>query len=699
GGNLTISRGGSATTNMILSLAGTGTHTFNADSGRTITVASTATLADKTNEKGTLRKTGAGELIFQGTNTYTGLTTVENGSLVVNRSNFTATITSNAITVNLTSTPAAGTLPILSGPLFSNSLATRTVTVSGGGSLTNVAFFNNRNLILAIGSSGVSGKLTANPSTVYVQPGQLGSTRISWTTTGCSTAQVYVTTEANPAGQLFAESPSFSNALANWISQGRVIFSLYANQSRTVLLDEIVVTGTPSPLRLPGVLGNDMVLQRDAEVPVWGWAEPGQPVQVKFAGQTKNATAGADGKWQVRLDPMGASTTGRTMEVTSGGSSLARTNVLVGEVWVLSGQSNMEWNLTANGETNAIARANYPWLRTFTIGWPFGTTNQPNLDAYRTSPASDVTAPGTQWSVISSANAGHIYTVGFYFAESLRQALGAGVPIGLIQGAVGSTSGECWVGKATRDADPDLQYIGTEVWPTPPTNPWFVDKYVMYHALIAPLQPFGIRGVLWYQGEGNTYQGEPNGGPHVSHYRDLLIGLIEGWRRDWNQGNFPFLLVQLPKYGATKTAWDSWERVREAQLQVSQEVPNTGLAITIDTGTADPHPPDKQPIGERLARLARATVHGEAIVPTGPIYAGGSADGTGVNLLFANAGLGLQSTGGAPRTFEVAGADGVFSPATATITGTDTVRLTSLAVPRIVSVRYGWDWSPDVNLV
>lgn len=559
-------------------------------------------------------------------------------------------------------------------------------------------------LIVWLGIFGVasaaapSGQITANPSTVYVQPGQLGSTRISWTTTGCSTAQVYVSTEANPAGQLFAEAPSFTNALANWISQGRVIFSLYANQSRTVLLDEIVVTGTASPLRLPGVLGHGMVLQRNATVPVWGWAEPGQAVQVNFADQTKTATAGGGGKWQVRLDPMVASTNGRAMQVTSGGSSLTLTNVLVGEVWVLSGQSNMEWNLTANGETNAIARADYPWLRTFTIGWPFGTQAQPNLDVYRTSPASDATAPGTQWSVISPANAGHIYTVGFYFAESLRRALGAGVPIGLIQAAVGSTSGECWVGKATRDANPALQYIGTEVWPTPPTNPWFVDKYIMYHAMIAPLQPYGMRGVLWYQGEGNTYQGEPNGGPNLARYRDLLTGLIEGWRRDWNQGSFPFFLVQLPKYGATKVSWDSWERVREAQLQVSQSVPNTGLAISIDTGSADPHPLDKQPIGERLARLARANVHGEAIVPTGPIYAGGTADTNGVNLVFANAGSGLLSTGGSPRTFEVAGADGIFFSATATITGTDTVRLTCSAVPRIVFVRYGWDWSPDVNL-
>ena len=122
------------------------------------------------------------------------------------------------------------------------------------------------------------------------QPGQVGSTLISSTTTGCSTAQVYVTTDANPAGQLFAEAPSFSNALANWISQGRFIFSLYANQSRTVLLDEIVVTGAPSPLRLPGVLGHSMVLQRNATVPIWGWAEPGQAVQVSFADQTKTAT-------------------------------------------------------------------------------------------------------------------------------------------------------------------------------------------------------------------------------------------------------------------------------------------------------------------------------------------------------------------------------------------------------------------------
>jgi len=699
GQNLTVNKNANATQNMVISLAGTGTHTFLADSGRTITVESTAVLANKPGEAGTLVKDGPGQLIFAGSNTYTGLTTVNQGSLVVSNAAYTATITSNSVTVNFPSPPAAGTYSILAGPVAASSLATKTVNVAGGGSVSNVSFFNNRNLILTVRAPGVSGTLAANPSTVYVQPGQLGTSIISWTTTGYSNAEVYVFTDSNPGGQLFGRAPSSPGGSANWITQGRIVFRLYGGTSRTDLLDEIVVTGAPSPLRLAGVLGNDMVLQRDAPVPVWGWAEPGQAVRVSFAGQTKSTTSSADGRWLVRLDPMAASTTGRTMQVTSSGATLTRTNVLVGEVWVLSGQSNMEWNLTANSETNAIARANYPWLRTFTIGWPFGTQAQPNLDAYRNSPATDVTAPGTQWSVISPANAGHIYTVGFYFAESLRQALGSGVPVGLIQAAVGSTSGECWVGKATRDADPSLQYIGTEVWPTAPTNPWFVDKYIMYHAMIAPLQPYGIRGVLWYQGEGNTYQGDTNGGPHVSRYHDLLAGLIKGWRQDWKQGDFPFFLVQLPKYGATKVPWDSWERVREAQLQVSQELANTGLAISIDTGTADPHPPDKQPIGERLARLARAKVHGEAIVPTGPIYAGGTADNTGVNLVFANAGSGLQSSGGALRSFEVAGSDGVFQPAIATITGTNSVKLTSSAVPRIVFVRYGWDWSPDCKLV
>lgn len=447
-------------------------------------------------------------------------------------------------------------------------------------------------------------------------------------------------------------------------------------------------TWAKETIRVAGIFGNDMVLQRDAEVPVWGWAKAGQSIKVNFFGQTKNTQADADGKWVVRLDAMPASASGRTMRISGGGAAVTFANVLVGDVWVLSGQSNMGMRIDDCRDSAAVARAKYPWLRYFNQSWPFGTELQPNLEPYRAKPAADVPAQSS-WATTTPQNAGNWSAVGFYFAEALHRS--TKVPIGLIQTSIGSTWGECWVSKVMRDTNPALAYIGTELWTAPLKDPWFVDKYIMYHAMVAPLQPYGIRGVLWYQGEGNT-------DPSVGHYRDLLSGLITGWREDWKQGAFPFLIVQLPKYAQPKDPWHSWEQLREAQLQVSQEVPNTGLAITIDSGGMDIHPTDKQPVGERLARLARALVYKEAIESTGPIYTDSTRDATGVSLHFNHVGNGLRAVGGALRTFEVAGADEVFVPAEATITGRNTVRLASPQVPTILQARYAWDWNPDCNL-
>jgi sialate O-acetylesterase len=546
-------------------------------------------------------------------------------------------------------------------------------------------------LLTPVAEAGApSGEITATPSTVLLLPGQLGETVISWTTSGCANAMVTVSTQTNPTPATFAEGTSNAGRSAPWIGEGQMFFRLYGDLNGNLLLDEVVVTGRRSPLRAAGVIGNNMVLQRDAGVPVWGWADPGQTVEVGFAGQSKSAVAGPDGKWIIRLEPMPASETGRTMQISDGSNTLEFTDVVVGDVWVLSGQSNMSMRLMDCGDTAAQQRADYPWLRTFRMVLPFGTEQGPNIDPFRTVPATDV-GSGSRWWVTTPQTAGQCAAVGFHFAEALRPAVG--VPLGLIQTAVPSTWGECWVSKAMRDANPALHYIGTERWPKPPATPWFVDKYVMYHAMIAPLQPYGIRGVLWYQGEGNTENAV------VGRYRDLLSGLIKGWRDDWGQGEFPFLIVQLPAYGGSKTRWHSYELLREAQLQVSRETANAGLAVTIDTGgTADPHPVDKQPVGERLARLARAQVYGHAIIPTGPIHAGGTADAGGVNLRFEHAGDGLQAVGGSLRNFEAAGVDGVFHTAATAITAADTVRVTCAAVPVIAEVRYGWDWNPDGNL-
>ncbi|MGC8861704.1 MAG: sialate O-acetylesterase [Armatimonadota bacterium] len=467
---------------------------------------------------------------------------------------------------------------------------------------------------------------------------------------------------------------------------------LCLRSARAVVAAALVVAlpcgGANAALKVAGVFGSRMVLQRDAPVPVWGWANSGQQITVTFAGQSKTSTADENGKWRVDLDPMSANAIGQTMTVSGDGGSVSFTNVLVGEVWVLSGQSNMGWTLQdSDGGAEAAARAaNYTWMRYFTMPFIFGGTN-PEIEPYRDGPEPDVPA-GSTWYVASSNAVRTWSAVGFFFAEALHSAIG--VPIGLIRACQPSTYGESWISRAAQEADPNLAYV-------PDTFPqagvlWYATPFVMYHVYVAPLQPFAIRGVLWYQGEANTQTNL------AEHYRDLLDALVQSWRADWGQGAFPFLIVQLPRYDVAADPWHDWPLIREAQLQAWGDTSNTGLAITIDTHDASIHPTNKQPVGDRLARLARAMVHGEQIESTGPICSGYTAGFNSVTLHFDHVGTGLQAVGGDLRTFEVAGSDGVFHPAVAKITGTDSVRVTCSLVDRPLHVRYAWAWAPDCNL-
>jgi len=441
-------------------------------------------------------------------------------------------------------------------------------------------------------------------------------------------------------------------------------------------------------LKVAGVFGNRMVLQRDAPVPVWGWANPGQQITVTFAGQSKTAVADTNGKWRVNLDAMPANAVGQTMTVSGDGGSVSFSNVLVGEVWVLSGQSNMGWVLQdSDGGTEAAARAaNYTWMRYFTMPFIFGGSS-PEIEPYRDEPELDVPS-GSTWYQASSNAVRTWSAVGFFFAEALHSAIG--VPIGLIRACQPSTYGESWISRAAQEADPKLAYV-PDAFPQAGVL-WYATPFVMYHVYVAPLQPFAIRGVLWYQGEANTQTNL------AEHYRDLLDALIASWRSDWGQGSFPFFIVQLPKYDVAPDPWHDWPLIREAQLQAWQDTPNTGLAITIDTGDASIHPTNKQPVGDRLARLARAIVHGEQIESTGPIYSSYTAGFNSVTLHFDHVGTGLQAICGDLRTFEVAGSDGVYHPAVAKITGPNSVRVTCSVVDRPLHVRYAWSWAPDCNL-
>ena len=467
------------------------------------------------------------------------------------------------------------------------------------------------------------------------------------------------------------------------------------------------------PLKLASIFTDNAVLQRGQDVPVWGQAEPGQAVVVAFAGQEASAKANENGRWMVRLEALDASATGRTLTVKVDGSSesIAISNLLVGEVWVCSGQSNMAFGLagSVNGKA-AIEAAGDDQLRLF------------NARAQATDEPQD--SIGGSWAVDSSQSAQSFSAVGYYFGKALRKKLG--VPVGLIKSAVGGTVAEAWTARAELESNPtlkpllDLQqqridahpkalaaYESREAKlqaqyeaalakakadgtrpprkPQPPVHP-SEDKNRptgLYNGSIVPLQPYAIKGAIWYQGESNSSRGE--------QYRTLFPAMISSWRRAWGQGDFPFLFVQItPHQGMSP-------EVREAQRVTTETTQNTAMAVTVDIGhPTDIHPKQKQPIGERLALAARALAYDEDIEFSGPTYDSMSIDGNRVVLHFKHLGGGLVAEGGELKGFVVYGKEGE-AVGSAKIEG-DTIVVSSDQIAHPAGVRYGWANVPDVNL-
>lgn len=460
----------------------------------------------------------------------------------------------------------------------------------------------------------------------------------------------------------------------------------------------------PNPL-----FSDNAVLQRDGKVPVWGTADEGEKVTVEFAGQ-KLETVAKDGKWKVELPPMPASSEPRTLTVSGASNTVTATNILVGEVWLCSGQSNMEWRLdkATNGAAAAAASAD-PLLRL-------------TLLAHR-----DIDIPQERadiaWKPCESNSVAGFSAVGYYFGRDLRSRLG--VPVGLIGSYYGGTPAEAWTSRETLAADPRFKPLQdrqakseadfdpaklearnqkikadyeaaaaqavAEGKPKPAGPRLMVppakDKNrpsCLYNGMIAPLQPYALRGVIWYQGESNA-------GEYVL-YRKLFPAMITSWRKQWGMGDFPFLFVQIAPFKRQNPG------IREAQLISWDSVPNAAMAVTTDVGNPDDiHPIDKEPVGHRLALAARALAYGEKIEYSGPIQSSMKVEGNRAVLSFTHMGDGLIAKDGALRGFMVAGSDGRFFPARAEIKG-ETVEVSSLEVPVPTAVRYGWAYVPDVNL-
>ena len=607
---------------------------------------------------------------------------------------------------------------------------------------------------------------------------------------------------------------------------------------------------------LPHIFSDHMVLQRDAEIRIWGSAEPGEKISASLDKATREVVAGTDGRWELNLPPMAAG--GPFVLRIQGMTTLEIKDVMIGEVWVASGQSNMTFALSgaATGD-EAIRKADRPEIRLFTV--PGQVAVAPQAD---TLPAS--------WKVCTPDTAKEFSAVAYFFAERLEESLQ--VPVGIILSAWPGSAGEEWTDTDSLRAEPVLKpilerwdaspadvrsfaaepaafdlefddfellptagsvtkslalsnfdnglasvslggqwtyswkdapqtsfsvvspgrsgkgyairvsgrvgemdsarlqaafraenatvdlgaYAGVRFWvrgegefrlqalqptitdtdnyqgatlkATPEWKPvtiWFRDLkqegwgVVMpftpsalsglallampdvgypprppsgfYDGMIAPLEPYRIRGAVWYQGEGNGWRGY--------QYRWLLPALIRTWRKEWGEGDFPFLIVELPNYGTSPELGNSlWAELREAQFLTSKTVPNTGLAVTIDLG--DPgnlHPPRKKEVGERLALWALGTTYGQGIVYSGPLYEWMKVEGNQVRIEFRLFGSQLAALGGTLKGFSVAGQDRKFHWANARIEG-DAVIVSSVDVESPAAVRYDWANSPDGNL-
>jgi sialate O-acetylesterase len=460
---------------------------------------------------------------------------------------------------------------------------------------------------------------------------------------------------------------------------------------------------------LPALLADHMVVQRGLPVHVWGMAAPHEAVSVTFRSETKSAIADDDGRWSVYLSPCEA---GGPFQLSIKATNTVELNdILVGDVWVASGQSNMEFPMT--GLVNApaeIAAAQYPKIRLLLV------KHKP-----ADYPLENVEPKG--WAACTPETVADSSAVAYFFARNLQQKLG--VPIGLIESSWGGTAAESWTSLHALSADASLMPVfaaraktldtqATTVLhlqkeerefqqalaqakaegkplPWPQWHPDFAAwaPAALYNGMIAPLTPFAIRGVIWYQGEANS------GPDRASLYSRLFQTMIRDWRNAWGEGDFPFLFVQIANWNTEPG--ELWPEVRNAQRQ-ALALKNSGMAVTIDIGDPiDIHPKNKQDVGLRLALAARAITYGEKVEWSGPLYRQVTQEEHALRVWFDHAN-GLMAKGAAPTGFEVAGADGKYSAAEAKIDGTSVV-VSSPTVPTPVSVRYGWAANPNCNLV
>ncbi len=440
-------------------------------------------------------------------------------------------------------------------------------------------------------------------------------------------------------------------------------------------------------------------MQRGMPVPVWGEADPGAPVTVTFGGQARHTRADAKGAWRVTLAPMPAGSEPRVLSVASGGARAEAQNVLVGDVWLCAGQSNMQVWVEGSDVSRSLKTADDPLLRVFLVD--VTSTNMPAARFRQGPPPEMVNVQrdrmnqyGLKWTPATQESARWFSAVTYAFGRQIHRQ--TGVPTGLITAALGGTPAQAWTSRDALLASPTLRPLADQ-----PRSSG------LYNGSIAPLAPFAVKGVVWYQGESDADNYE-----EAIRYRALLPAMIGSWRKAWGYP-VPFVLVQLPAFHPVQAqpSDSPWAWLREAQAMTAQSAPQVELAITIDTGLADNlHPGAKTAVGERAARAALALVYHQPVVPAGPSFQSMVIRGGAVRVRWTNVGTGLRSlkvttNGGATQIaanpvqgFSVCGANQQFVWAEARIAGKDTVVVSSPQVPQPVAVRYAWAGFPLCNL-
>jgi len=475
-------------------------------------------------------------------------------------------------------------------------------------------------------------------------------------------------------------------------------------------------------VRLPAIISDNMVLQQSSQVAVWGKADPGEKVRVQLNGQTAETTTGQQGTWRLNLD-LSRQPQGPFDMLVQGKNTLTIHNVLVGQVWLCSGQSNMEMGVgnAADAQQEAAA-ANYPGIRLFLVPHAVADEPQEEIDAKWVvcTPQSVLATGLPRWGGFSAA--------AYFFGREIHQRLN--VPVGLIESAWGGTPAEAWTSREVLLADRDFKsFFETyeealknypvkvskypeqlAAWqrsadeaktagrqpttqpkvPTDPRKSQFVASH-LYNGMLTPLIPYTIAGTVWYQGEANAGR--------AYQYRRLFPVMIQDWRTRWGQGDFPFIFVQLANYRdrANQPAESDWAELREAQA-MTLSLPKTAMAVTIDIGDAkDIHPKNKQEVGRRLALGALAIAYSKDIEHSGPAFASMTVEGRSIRLTFTHTAGGLVAKGEKLTGFAIAGVDRKFVWADATIDG-DTILVHSDLIAAPTAVRYAWANNPDCNL-